>query len=94
MRSRALHALVIAGMWMGWTAATDATSITDQAAMAAFESEVVRSGYNCPRIVSVYRLEYQTERGQPFMVACAGGSGFFYRVTVQQRGTVLVEPWR
>jgi hypothetical protein len=77
------------------TAAQAATEITDQATIAAFRDAVNQGGYNCPRVILVSRLDYQDERGQPFMVACSGpGLGFSYRVTVQPRGTVIVESWK
>lgn len=47
------------------------------------------------QIVSLIRMDVEDERGMPFMVACTGGSaGLFYRVTVQRRGSTIVEIWK
>jgi hypothetical protein len=81
---------------MAVTAAQAAgTNISDPATIAAFAEAVNQGGYNCPQALIVTRLDYQNERGQPFMVACSGSAmGLYYRVTVQPRGTAIVEPWK
>jgi hypothetical protein len=76
--------------------AASAQEITDPATRDAFRDEVIRAGFNCPRVVVVIRMDIQTEFGVPFTVACSGpGIGLHYRVTVQpQTGHTRVEIWR
>ena len=61
---------------------------------AAFANAVVQSGYSCTSVTMVEPYNTQTELGKRFLVGCAGQQkNFYYQVTIQQRGTVLVEPW-
>jgi hypothetical protein len=66
--------------------------ITDPVTVQAFNELIIKQGFNCPSVISLIRNKMQTERGQPFQVACSGRpGGLFYRVTVQPRGTAIVE---
>jgi hypothetical protein len=76
------------------TSAQGTTQITDGKIFAAFAAAIAQAGYNCPQVVAAKRLDYQDERGQPFMVACSGSAKSSYRVTVKPRGATLIEPWK
>ena len=70
--------------------ASTVDTITDPVTVQAFKEFIIKQGFNCPSVITLIRNKMQTVRGQPFQVACSGGS-FFYRVTVQPRGTAIVE---